>query len=342
MKSLLIRADAGGRLGSGHVMRMIALAQAWIERGGSVTMASAQCPDKLVERLREEGIDYAKLKTSKIGSDQDLVETCELVNELECAWIVLDGYEFGLGYQQGLTETGCKLLVMDDFLYSPEWCADLIVNQNPDCDVDTYVNRNPSGKVLRGVDYVLLRKEFWSTLVKREFPADHTRLLISMGGVDADNLTGKLVESLNDVVGKPLEIRIVLGAGNPHIELLQQLVSHAHQHIEVCYDVRDMPAMYAWADSVITAAGGTVWEWLRYGHYGGFFVVAENQRKLADWLVANKLGKELGSCIGREPPIDKGRIESWFEAASIHQEPHAQDVVDGRGAMRLVERMNQR
>ena len=53
---LLIHADAGGILGTGHVMRMIALAQAYRRRGGEVTIASVQCPEPIIDRVEELGI----------------------------------------------------------------------------------------------------------------------------------------------------------------------------------------------------------------------------------------------------------------------------------------------
>ena len=39
-KNLIIRADATTRIGTGHIMRCIALAQAWQDQGGDVTFLS--------------------------------------------------------------------------------------------------------------------------------------------------------------------------------------------------------------------------------------------------------------------------------------------------------------
>ena len=71
LKYLVIRADAGGVIGTGHVMRMIALAQAYIRRGGSVVMVSVRCPEPVIERIRESGIKHQLLHGCELGDAQD-------------------------------------------------------------------------------------------------------------------------------------------------------------------------------------------------------------------------------------------------------------------------------
>ncbi len=74
---LLIRADANVRMGTGHVMRCIALGQAWqdaVERAecgslkpessdsiASVVFVCAEIPDALAERVRSEGFDLVRI-----------------------------------------------------------------------------------------------------------------------------------------------------------------------------------------------------------------------------------------------------------------------------------------
>src|SRR5262249_11944476 len=60
---LLLRADAGGATGSGHVMRMLALAAAWADAGGASALASFQIPTALAARAAEAGVDVAPLDT---------------------------------------------------------------------------------------------------------------------------------------------------------------------------------------------------------------------------------------------------------------------------------------
>jgi hypothetical protein len=88
-----IRADAGGTLGTGHVMRMLALSPAWQERGGAVHLAACSCPEALVQRLEKEGVHFHALATDTLGGKEDIKESLELGRSLGSEWIVLDGYK---------------------------------------------------------------------------------------------------------------------------------------------------------------------------------------------------------------------------------------------------------
>jgi UDP-2,4-diacetamido-2,4,6-trideoxy-beta-L-altropyranose hydrolase len=62
--NLVIRADANPHIGTGHVMRCLALAQAWQAQGGEVIFVTACSSDPMRRRLSEEGFQVIRLERS--------------------------------------------------------------------------------------------------------------------------------------------------------------------------------------------------------------------------------------------------------------------------------------
>lgn len=101
--TLLIRADASVSMGTGHVMRMIALAQAWQDEGGEAVFLCAEITPALEARLKEEGFLLEKIHAFP-GSRKDLEATCTAIARYgpDSIPVALDGYQFDADFQLGL------------------------------------------------------------------------------------------------------------------------------------------------------------------------------------------------------------------------------------------------
>lgn len=58
MRTLFLRADANPRMGTGHLMRCLALAQAWKEAGGEACFLTACTEQAILHRLYGAGRVY--------------------------------------------------------------------------------------------------------------------------------------------------------------------------------------------------------------------------------------------------------------------------------------------
>jgi UDP-2,4-diacetamido-2,4,6-trideoxy-beta-L-altropyranose hydrolase len=335
-KTLLVRADADSVMGTGHVMRCLALAQAWQSRGGTVTFVKATAD--LDARVMTEGFSVHEVNAPP-GSLQDAGETAGFARKLHASWIVVDGYHFSLEYQQRLQHSAVPLLVIDDLAEAREHAADVLLNQNHYASLEMYEHRSNHTKMLLGARYVLLRNEFlkfrdW----KRSTPKEAHRVLVTMGGADPDNVTLRLIETLALKGWPPLEVIVVAGVSNPRTESLRRACLQAGSKFQLKTQVADMPSLMAWADLAISAGGTTCWEMAFMGLPNAIVILAENQRRVGEVLERDNISVNLGwhSGVTEERLVqalcplieDAGRRRAMSE--------NGRALVDGGGCSRTL------
>ncbi|MGA2257536.1 MAG: UDP-2,4-diacetamido-2,4,6-trideoxy-beta-L-altropyranose hydrolase, partial [Thermoguttaceae bacterium] len=212
--TLSIRADASPRIGAGHVMRCLALAQAWQDEGGDVAYFQAETTSGIEQRLRAERVEVV-YQPVEPGSDADAESLIRFAATRQARWIVLDGYHFDTRYQRLVKEAGLRLLLLDDTGASGHYYADLVLNQDLNAAESLYGNREPYTKLLLGTKYVLLRREFCRCPRKpRDFGDRPRTLLITMGGSDPGNVTLQVIEAVVQLRRDDLQALVVIGPSN--------------------------------------------------------------------------------------------------------------------------------
>jgi len=334
---LLIRADANVAMGTGHVMRCLALAQAWQDAGGNATFAMAQPSAWAGERLSRESTEVLEISGSA-GSEEDAEQTAVLAGENAADWIVVDGYQFAANYQRTLKAAGFKTLFLDDYGHCESYCADFVLNQNASADEAAYRNREAHTRLLLGPQYCLLRREFnaWREWRREIAPAAH-RVLVTMGGADPENFTGRALQALNSMAVNELEAVVVVGGSNMHSAALQPLAG-AGKRITLRRDVLNMAELMAWADLAVSAAGTTCWEMCLMGLPALLIDLAANQTAVARELDRRGCAIRLGSSIDVSSEKIMERAEPLLKSVGDRQamSRRCRELVDGKGAARVV------
>ncbi len=335
---LVIRADASTQIGTGHVMRCLALAQAWQDAGGDVMFVMATKAPLLEARLKSEGMEIVYI-TAQIGSVQDARETVKLTRNFNAKWVVVDGYNFGGEYQQIIKDDGLHLLMIDDYGHAEHYYADIVLNQNISADKGLYVNREPYTQLLLGVKYTLLRREFWEWCGwKRETPTVARKILVTLGGSDPYNVTLKVIQALQLVELDDLEAVVVVGGSNPHYEQLKSVCLDAKFPIHLKRNVANMPELMAWADVAIAAGGSTNWELAFMGLPTIILVLADNQRAIAEELAKTKAVVNLGWYEDVYVTDIAKASTKLLGAADVRRESstYGQTLIDGKGKSYLM------
>lgn len=337
-KILLVRADAGLHIGSGHLMRCLALAQAWKDIGGHVVFVIATEAPALEKRISEEGIELVHV-TVKPGSTNDARQTADLAQSEGASWVVVDGYHFGAEYQRQIKAAGFRILFVDDYGHAEHYWADIVLNQNIYADESLYVHRAPYTKLLLGTRYVLLRREFlkWRGW-KREVPEVARKVLVTMGGSDPENVTLKAMQALGKVDIDGLEAVVVVGGDNPHYESLKKAVQGSRVSICLKKDVKEMPGLMAWADVAISGGGTTCWELAFMGLPSLILAIADNQKLNVTMLkqsgIALTLNLESKDTLAKIGDLLQELLRSKEARMKISQ--RSRTIVDGSGATRVI------
>lgn len=337
LNALLIRADGGAEIGIGHVMRCLALAQGWQQRGGQALFAFAISVPTLDWRLQSEGMDFVHCAAVP-GSPEDAAFTVALARARGASWIVADGYHFGEAFQLHIKKAGLRLLVLDDYGHAVRYHADLILNQNPHAHEGIYQQRAPYTQLLFGPQFALLRREFLSWRYwQRKTRVKSRKVLITLGGADPENVTGRILEMLKPI--DDLDIKVVIGMSNPHLENLKAMIADHQPSVALIVNATNMPQLMAWADMAIAAAGSTSWELAFMGLPSIALVLAENQTEIAAALQTHGCAVNLGW----SHQVQEEQLQSEL-AWLVRDEMRRQKMsdagrrwVDGNGVGRVIE-----
>jgi UDP-2,4-diacetamido-2,4,6-trideoxy-beta-L-altropyranose hydrolase len=342
--NLLFRTDASLTIGTGHVMRCLALAQAWQDAGGHALFAMTQATATAQERLRCEGVEAVRIQGTP-GAPEDSDQTARLAANGNADWVVVDGYQFGAEYQLALKEAGHKILFIDDNGHAEHYSADLVLNQNAYASEDLYRNRESGTGLLLGLPYAMLRREFRTW--RGERPDDLgpggkvlvPKVLVTLGGSDTGNLTLRVIEALEHVQPATFEATIVAGGSSAYAGELEAAAAKAG--VRLLRNVNSMPELMAWADIAVSGAGTTVLELAFMGVPAILLVTAENQRSNAQAWERLGLAQNLGDSAHLSAEQLAGAVSALIldRERRITMARSAHTLVDGLGADRVAAKL---
>lgn len=337
MPTLIVRADATLVIGAGHVMRCIALAQAWVRAGGQVIFITLTEISWVKARLAEAVFPVVFLRES--GEEQlsviRMAVECFLEHaspaefSVADAWVVLDGYHFCETDHCALRRAGYGLLVLDDHCHLPSYSCDLLLNQNVGASLFDY--KGDIGASLLGPNYVLLREEFIANRGRGDVghSSEVKNILLTLGGGDASGALELLAPVLQSELLQGRNLRIVTGGTED--SRWRHCLALCKADWKLVAPGADMVSLIEWADFCITAGGSTCWELCSLHVPFAVVCIAENQRAIVDGLIT----------IGAACPANIALLASVFASDLLRRKMVrvASEFVDGRGADRVVAAM---
>jgi UDP-2,4-diacetamido-2,4,6-trideoxy-beta-L-altropyranose hydrolase len=312
-KNILIRADASIKIGSGHVMRCLTLAEKLREGNNSVTFISRLHDGNLNHLIKEKKFDVIELpphsNQSFQGNDKtylkwlgckqsfdakDCIASIQASSQM-IDLLIVDHYALDEQWERALRPWVKKIMVVDDLADRTHDC-DILLDQNYYIKRNRYYNLVPNQCLLMlGPSYAMLRKEFSETRNKiRARSGKIERIIVFYGGVDNTNETKKALKALRNLNRPEIHIDTVIGISNPNKKNLEdfiQTMPNNTLHIQV----DNIAHLMAKADLAIGAGGSSNWERCCLGLSAIVVSIAENQQQMSRDLSIRNIQEYLGS-----------------------------------------------
>ena len=371
---VVFRTDASIQMGTGHVMRCLALAEALQARGAKCHFICREHVGNLIELLKARGFTTHRLCQEEALIDiavdsgaehklthaqwlgvswrEDSEGSAPIMAQLSPNWLVIDHYALDQRWERSvldsLTGSRPRLLVIDDLADRPHM-ANVLLDQNAGRTAEEYKGLVPNDCDLRiGPTHALLRTEFHEfreqALARREALSRPERLLITLGGIDKDNVTCAVLAALAKApAARGLRVTVVMGDNAPHLEAVRGKAAAMPIPTEVVIGVSNMAERMMRADLCVGAAGSTAWERCTMGLPTLQVVLADNQIGAARAMAAQGVSLTL--------PFPNAPAFAATLAAGLEQLSHSSSyraiaraaaaLTEGSGAAQLAQMMFQ-
>jgi UDP-2,4-diacetamido-2,4,6-trideoxy-beta-L-altropyranose hydrolase len=343
-----IRADASLRIGAGHVMRCLALAQA-LRAGGHDVLFIMREADGDLRDVVANGHAFPVLTLpaapgSEPGATDELTDarqTLASLDELPTDWVVVDHYSLGAHWEAHVSAAGPLVLAIDDNAIRDHTCA-LLLDHNL-VQPAAYAARTASATdLLLGLRYALLRTEFALVSSLATIPEVPRTVLVSFGGTDPTRQTTKALHAIRQARHAPDRLIVIAGRDHPDLDHLQSMAA-GWPALDIHTFVTDPAALLRSADLAIGAGGVSALERLVLGVPSIVLTTASNQEPPAEALAQEGTILYLG-------PANTTDTDILTEAINTMANRHLRAamrrrgvvLLDGEGPDRVVRAMLQR
>ncbi len=354
---IVFRTDASIEIGTGHVARCITLAKILQAQGKTCHFICRELPGNLIDFIESENLGVSRLPAPvKLADDIDITsllgvpwkhdanECKKILATLQVERVIVDHYGLDEQWENRVLESAAvKLMVIDDLANRKHHC-DILLDQTLGRKKSDYDQLIPQSSVkLVGPKFALLRTEFSklrNECLSRRKQMSLNKILITMGGIDKDNVTSQVLDVLNKCqLSADVKIVVVTGANFPHFAELRKLEAQLSLSVEILVNVTNMAEIMCEADLAIGAAGTTSWERCCMGLPSLALVLADNQIESANALDNAGAAIMVGDVrhTGWKEVLERqvNRLKNSQELLNLSQNAHL--LCDGYGSIRVGE-----
>ena len=277
MRNILFRTDSSRKIGTGHIMRDLVLANQY--KKDKVVFACQDLENNINYKITNAGYELELLESN------DIDKLIDLIHKYKFDLIVIDHYEIDYKYEKLLKEkTGIEIFVIGD-TYEKHHC-DILLNHNIGAEASRYRDLLPVDAEIRcGVEYSLIREEFKIEKKRNKTKVGSSKnVMIAIGGTDILNINLDILEVLKKF--KNLKADIVTTTSNQNIDELKSYIDN-NNNFNLHINTNKMAKLMNQCDLVITTPSVTINE-VYYMKIPFIAIkVADNQKDIYEYLFKN-------------------------------------------------------
>lgn len=336
---ILIRCNAGVKIGMGHLVRCRVLAGVLKEREHRCMLVGPpiELRQETDDNLFEDWIERPQWQDDGIEADFHL----KLAAKIGSRHMMVDDYRSSYDHQLRIRQAGIRIAQQYDASRAKRFAAHVVINSSPaerreDYEAGLY---SPDIEMLHGPKHSVLRRDFLTTTIS-EPRTQVERILVTFGGGDDLGAVDFVLKSLQNWLPETITLVIVLGKHNPNAAPICGWIEDQQnqKQFELHVNAMNMSELMAGCDLAIMGGGTGTFEAAYSGLPMVLIAIAENQYKQCQgWEsldVATYLGafgtvdeETLINCLNQLLNASKKRIA---------MSKQARKQVDGLGADRLI------
>ncbi len=332
-----IRADGNAKVGMGHIMRCLSIAEAALELGSRPVFISADNDGRTI--INERGFECIVLDTDYKDMESELGKLASILKKEDI--ILVDSYCVTENYLRSLGEM-CKTAYLEDM--GKPYPVKLLINYNiyaPSL-AEEYQKPQKPDKVLLGVEYMPLR-DIYRYDIDYEVKDKVSDVMITTGGSDPYFAAGDILDEIlkNPRLSDGITYHMVSGPFNSFADRLKEKCG-GYKNVIVHEGLSSLKDLMKKCDTVITATGSTIYEACAVGVPMVCFYFAENQRQGAQALSRLTEIKNAGCISTDKAKTAKNIADTLLHCVSdfsYRQRLYIQEkkLIDGHGAVRLAQ-----
>ena len=242
--NILFRLDASKRIGNGHLVRCLTLADRLRIIGAEITFICRAeektdynilfSSEHKVELLKNKANKYDESYASWLAVDweEDAEEVISVIKHLDndIDLLIVDHYGIDSRWHRKLRDYCRQIFVIDD-LADRELDCDFLLNSSFFDEMEDYRGLliNKKCKSFIGPDYALINPKYnqlrLEALIKRRNKTSINEILVFMGSMDPDNYSGLVIEAIQSFKWQAsIGVKCVLSSRSPSLEIVKKKI----------------------------------------------------------------------------------------------------------------------